>query len=120
MRRSLLALACFAACATGAAAAGAAPQQSGAGTLRLEPQRVGVGERLTVTGRQWPARVRVRLLVGPPASEASPVKRVRTNGRGRFRTHVRIASSATPGPYVMLACRRQCAVKRSASFRITR
>jgi hypothetical protein len=112
---ALPALLCAAACA-----AGAASGPPGAGTLRLEPKRVGVGERLTVMGRSWPARVRVRLLVGPPASEGSPVKTVRTGRRGRFRTRVPIASNATPGAYVMLACRRRCAVKRSARFTITR
>jgi hypothetical protein len=115
MTLALPALLCAAACTAGA---GSGPP--GAGTLRLEPKRVEAGERRTVTGRSWPARVRVRLLVGPPASEGSPVKAVRTDRRGRFRTRVPIASNATPGAYVMLACRRQCAIKRSARFTITR
>jgi hypothetical protein len=30
-----------------------------------------------------------------------------------------LAPSARPGDYVMLACRRRCAIKRSAKFTIT-
>jgi hypothetical protein len=115
------ALAAFA--ALGAVGAGPVPaaveaQREMAVSLRVTPRVVPRGAFLTFTGSGWPARARVTLLVGPPASEADPVGAVLTDARGRFVRRIRIRPSAMPGRYVALACRRGCRVKATATFRI--
>lgn len=87
-------------------------------SLRVTPKTIPRGGVLTFRGAGWPARTRVTLLVGPPASEADPVGSVRTNARGRFLRRLRISRTATPGAYVALACRAGCRVKATATFRI--
>jgi hypothetical protein len=87
-------------------------------TLRVTPKIVRAGERVRAVGRRWPPRVRVHLLIGPPNSEASHAAWARTTRRGRLRKSVRIEAGTAPGTWVMLACRRQCAVKRLAKFQV--
>jgi len=99
-------------------ASAATTRASAERTFRVRPKEVRAGERVRASGRRWPRRARVHLLVGPPNSEASHVAWARTNRRGRFRKSVRIAAGTAPGTWVMLACRRQCAVKRLARFRV--
>jgi hypothetical protein len=106
-----------------AALAAAQPSHAAADhspSLRVKPKQVQTGETLRAIGRGWPARVRVHLMIGPPNSEASHAAWTRTTGRGRFRKRIRMSGRARPGVYVMLACRRECAFKRSARFEIVR
>ncbi len=86
--------------------------------VSVSPRTVRAGSQLTVSGRGWPARSSVQLLVGPPQSEASPVGSVRARADGSFRKVLRVNSRARPGRYVLLACRRSCRVKASATFTI--
>jgi hypothetical protein len=86
--------------------------------VSVSPTAVAPGDTITVSGRNWPKRVSVQLLVGPPRSEADAVATVRTTSRGTFRRTIRIASTAELGRYVLLACRRSCRVKAQASLRI--
>lgn len=119
MKRALIVAAALA--ALGAAPAIAHDEGAGRETaisLRVTPKAVARGAFLTFTGSGWPARSRVQLLVGPPASEADPVGTITTDARGRFERRMRIQRTATPGPYVALACRAQCRVKATATFRI--
>lgn len=124
--RAAAAVAAFGALVAGPALATDAPRPATAGethremavSLRVTPRAVPRGAFLTFTGSGWPARARVTLLVGPPASEADPVGSVRTDARGRFVRRIRIHPSATPGRYVALACRLACRVKARATFRI--
>jgi hypothetical protein len=76
------------------------------------------GGSILVTGRHWAPRATVQLLIGPPRSEADPVGSVRTTAAGTFRRRLPIAAGARPGRYVLLACRRSCRVKASATLRI--
>lgn len=71
-----------------------------------------------VTGKGWPRNVRVQLLIGPPRSEADHVAWARTGGAGTFRRSLTIGTRARTGPAVLLACRRECRDKASATFRI--
>ncbi len=95
-----------------------AAQRSTKRTVSVTPKSVLAGGSLTVSGRNWPRRVRVQLLIGPPYSEADPVGSVTTTAHGAFRRTLRISSAATPGRSVLLACRRSCRVKAQTSFRI--
>ncbi|MFP5364331.1 MAG: hypothetical protein ACLGI5_16550 [Thermoleophilia bacterium] len=106
------------------AAAGVRPQAAPSAAPRpsvsIAPSLVQRGERITVTGRNWPRNVIVDLLIGPPRSEADRVGRARTTSAGTFRRHLRIASKTAPGRWVLLACRRECRVKAIRSFRVSR
>jgi hypothetical protein len=88
-------------------------------TLRLRPSTISPGGSVTFTGSGWPANRRVDLLIGPPFSEADKFTSARTGARGRFRTTFRFPAAIEPGRYVVLACRRSCRVKVSASLRVT-
>lgn len=86
--------------------------------VSVSPDTVAPGGKLTVKGKGWAHNARVSILIGPPNSEASKVETLRTTSRGRFKGTLRFKDSATPGRYVLLACRKQCAVKATARFRI--
>lgn len=88
-------------------------------TLRLRPGVIAPGDSVTFTGAGWPARRVVRLLIGPPASEAVGFSSARTGADGRFRTTFRFPAATEPGRYVVLACRAQCRLKASAGLRVT-
>jgi len=64
----------------------------------------------------------VQLLIGPPRSEAEHVATARTTSSGTFRrTFVPPAwAQERLGRWIVLACRRDCRVKATASFRLTR
>ena len=124
-RRLAITLAATSLIAAGAgAAAGAAsdatPRATAAPSVRIAPAVVQRGQRITVTGRNWPRNVVVDLLIGPPRSEADQVGRARTTSTGTFRRYLRIASRTAPGRWVLLGCRRECRVKAVRSFRVTR
>lgn len=95
-----------------------APRSSATPSVRVVPSVVQRGNRITVTGRNWPRNVIVELLIGPPRSEAEPVGRARTTSTGAFRRYLRIASTTAPGRWVLLGCRRECRVKAVRSFRV--
>jgi hypothetical protein len=97
---------------TAGAVAAVAPSVSVSPTIVLR------GDSLTVTGRHWPRRTRVELLIGPPRSEASHVAWVTTTSSGALRKRLPIARRGATGRFVLLACRRSCRVKAQASFRI--
>lgn len=100
-----------------AALAAAMPAAAADALFRATPQIVERGSTLTLSGSGWPSGVGVQLLVGPPRSEADPIKTVRAAG-GSFRTTLPITAAAKPGPYVFLACVNDCRVKRSATVEI--
>lgn len=102
------------------AASDPAARSTAAPSVRVSPAVVQRGQRITVTGRNWPRNVIVDLLIGPPRSEADRVGRARTTSAGTFRRHLRIASRTAPGRWVLLACRRECRIKAVRSFRVTR
>ena len=95
-----------------AAPAAAAPSVS------VSPEVVPPGGSITVKGKGWPHNSRVTILIGVPNSEADKVMSLRTTARGRFKGTIRFRDSARQGRYVLLACRKQCAVKATAHFRI--
>ena len=115
-----LSVAALAALVAATAPAAGRPDTARAPSVSVAPKRLAPGETLRVTGRGWPARKRVGLLIGPPASEAFRVATVRAGRRGRFTRDVQISALARPGFYVLLACRKGCAQKRRATFRIVR
>lgn len=88
--------------------------------LSATPSRVAPGGRLVLQGRRWEPGSRVALLVGPRDSEGTRVGSVRAGRDGRFRRTLPIDRRAEPGPYAALACRRSCALKAVAPFRIGR
>jgi hypothetical protein len=87
-------------------------------SVSVSPEVVPPGGKLTVKGKGWASDARVSILVGRPNSEASKVGTLHTNSRGRFKGSLKFNESADQGRYVLLACRRQCAVKAKAKFRI--
>ncbi len=96
----------------------AAPATVTAPSVAVSPKVVLRGGSLVVTGRHWPRRARVELLIGPPRSEASHVAWVTTTRSGTLHRRLPIARDAATGRFVLLACRRSCRVKAQASFRI--
>lgn len=97
-----------------------APARTAAVQVRIEPTTVRAGGVITAIGRGWPRDAGVELLIGPPYSEAYHVNWARTTRAGTFRKRIRISSRTAAGRWVLLACRRSCRVKASASFRVTR
>ena len=97
-----------------------APARAAAVHVRVDPASVPAGSVITAIGRGWPRDAGVELLIGPPASEAYHVNWARTTHAGTFRKRIRISSRTAAGRWVLLACRRSCRVKASASFRVTR
>ncbi|MCU0258335.1 MAG: hypothetical protein MUF56_04845 [Solirubrobacteraceae bacterium] len=95
-----------------------APAAAARPTVAVSPTTVVRGGSVLVTGRRWAPRATVQLLIGPPRSEADPVATVRTTSAGTFRRRLPIAAGARTGRFVLLACRRSCRIKASASFRI--
>ncbi len=91
---------------------------STAPSVSVSPKIVLRGGSLVVTGRHWPHRARVELLIGPPRSEADHVAWVTTTSSGTLRKRLPISRHAATGRFVLLACRRSCRVKAQASFRI--
>lgn len=87
-------------------------------TLKVSPSRARPGTTITYTGRYWRARSTVTLLIGPPRSEADRFSSVRTTSSGTFRKKLRLPSTAKPGKYVVLACRRECRIKAQANLTI--
>jgi hypothetical protein len=86
--------------------------------LTVKPPILGPGEHLTMVGRGFGASHRVTLLIGPPNSEAVKVASTKTNRKGRFSKGIFLANDIEPGEYVVLACRRSCAVKASAKITV--
>lgn len=100
-------------------AAGAAPSFSPG--VRVSPAVVVAGKTMRVTGAAWRPGARVQLAVGPPASEADPVRTLTVDATGRFATTIRFQPAADPGRYVLLArCVARCSDRATASFRITK
>lgn len=96
----------------------AAPAAAPSPTVSLWPKTVARGQVMLVTGGHWGRRVRVELLVGPPRSEADHVAWATTTAGGQLRRAIRVSRHARTGRFVLLACRRECRIKRQASFRI--
>jgi len=90
--------------------------------VHVSPSSVKRGKAITVTGSHWPRRATVDLLIGPPRSEATRVAGVRTTSGGSFRRTLVPPAwvQARLGTWVLLACRRDCRVKATATFRLTR
>ncbi len=86
-------------------------------TLKASPSRATRGQLVTFTGAHWPARRTVLLLIGPANSEAQRFTSTRTTASGRIRKRFRLPATATPGRYVVLACRQSCRMK--ATTRLT-
>ena len=109
---------------TAAFALGAGPASSTTAnpTVDVTPTIVKRGAKITVTGSHWRREAPVRLLIGPPRSEATYVTTVRTTSRGTFRRRLTPPAwvQARVGRWVLLACRRDCRIKAVKSFRIVR
>ena len=84
----------------------------------MSPSITVAGSTIIARGRNWERRARVQLLIGPPRSEADPVATVRTTARGSFAKRITLSRAIGPGKWILLACRRECAIKRSARFTI--
>jgi hypothetical protein len=74
---------------------------------------------LILTGAGWKPGAAVVIAVGPPRSEADPVKTVRASATGALRTTLRTQRGATPGAYVIVACASACRLRATAAFRVT-
>ena len=118
-RRRCSALAALAALACAGQALAA--QTASAATIRVTPSAVSAGKAFTVSGQGFGARTTVIVQIGPPQSDdLSRLGSVRTDARGRFRLRSTTSRRATPGTYVVLACRTSCAVKATARVKIRR
>ena len=90
-------------------------------TLRVSPDTARRGDNVTISGKHWGANKRVTLRIGVPNSDAtSVIGRPTTKADGSFSGTVPILRSAKPGDYVILACRRQCAIKRTKPLKIVK
>jgi hypothetical protein len=87
-------------------------------TFRAIPTQVEADASITLRGTGWRRRSTIELYIGPPQSEGTLVARTRTNSRGTFSKRVALDSELEPGPWVALACRRQCRVKKTARFTV--
>lgn len=87
-------------------------------SVSVSPDVIPPGGKLSVKGKGWAPDARVSILVGRPRSEAAKLGTLRTNSRGRFKGTLKLNRSAEQGRYVLLACRRKCAIKAKAKFRI--
>jgi hypothetical protein len=87
-------------------------------TFRVIPTQVEADGSITLRGTGWRRRSTIELYIGPPQSEGTLVARTRTNSRGTFNKRVSLDSELEPGPWVALACRRQCRVKKTARFTV--
>src|SRR4051812_44486174 len=95
-----------------AGALGTVADAATAPSLRLSPTVARRGDRVAISGRHWGNHKLVSLYVGRPNSEATAlISKVATNNVGRFAGTVPVKRSATPGDYVVLACRKSCAIK---------
>jgi hypothetical protein len=87
-------------------------------TISAFPKQVVRGKTLHVSGRGWPAKKKIDILVGPVKSESTRIAIVKSKRNGRFKRDIVISGIATPGRYVVQACRNDCAKKRQVRFRI--
>ena len=118
----LAAAGCALAVASTAPAVDRALSASTKPTVRVAPSVVKRGQAITVTGSHWPKRVTVQLLIGPPQAGAERFGSARTTSRGTFSRKLVLPAwvQARLGRWVVLGCRRDCRVKATASFRLTR
>lgn len=96
----------------------AAPAARPAPALIVRPRAAPQGGAVVFHGSGFPVLVRVVLLAGPAASEATRVGSLMTDRHGSFRARIRIAHDVEPGAYVGRACRERCRVQASAPFRV--
>ena len=90
-------------------------------TLRVSPSVVHRGDNVTISGKHWGSRKVVTLRIGVPNSDAtSLIDTVRTEADGSFTGVVPVKPKATLGSYVILACRKQCAIKRTKPLQIVK
>jgi hypothetical protein len=81
-------------------------------TLRLKPTIANRGDTVSITGRHWGNHRKVSLYVRRASSPARAlISTVETTNDGRFAGTVPVRRKATPGDYVVLACRKGCAIK---------
>jgi hypothetical protein len=105
--------------ATAAVGAGVVATAAATGpSLTVTPSQVHRSQNVTFSGAHWARHVRVTLLLGKPNTGANKFATVTTNSRGRFRYVLPIKPTAPTGQYVILACRKSCAVKVSRSMTI--
>src|SRR4051794_21845403 len=113
MRPGKLVLAVLAAIAVAAGTALAAGP-----SLTVTPSSVHQGAKVTFAGSGWAQNVKVTLLLGRPNTGANRFATVTTSRRGRFSYTLPIKPTAPTGKYVILACRKNCAMKVSRSMTI--
>ena len=90
-------------------------------TLRVTPSVVHRGDTVTISGKHWGSRKVVTLRIGVPRSDAtSVIDTFRTEADGSFTGTVPVKPKAALGNYVILACRKQCAIKRTKPLQIVR
>jgi hypothetical protein len=82
-------------------------------SVEVTPHEISSGERIVVRGKHFKPDANVKLLIGPPRSEGVPIASAHTDARGRFRKAI---SFDGEGRWVLLACRRDCAVKATDRF----
>ena len=87
-------------------------------TFRVNPSTVHRGQNVTFSGRHWGANKTVTLMLGYKNSEAAKIGTARTKGDGSFSQVRPILSGAPTGNYVVLACRKSCAIKVSRALKI--
>ena len=113
-RTRIAALLAVAGVAGAPAAAEAAPK------LKLSSASVQAGDSLRVRGLAWPRQRGVSLHLRHGGGARRRVALVRTDGRGRFSTRVRIAAGASAGRYTLVACTAGCRRTRRVSIRVAR
>lgn len=96
------------------------PAKAAAVHVRVTPATVHRGGVITAIGSGWPASRGVEILIGPPYSEADHVTWARATRAGTFRVRIRARATSATGRWVLLACRRACRIKASASYRVIR
>jgi hypothetical protein len=81
-------------------------------TLKVTPSTVHQGSNVTFSGSGWAKRVPVTLRLGKPGVKGSnKIATVTTNRRGRFSYTLPVKPTSPTGQYLILACRKNCAVK---------
>jgi hypothetical protein len=81
-------------------------------TLRVNPSVAHRGDTVALSGKHWGNHKFVTLKIGLPNSDATNfIAKVETNNIGSWRGTVPVKPTARLGNYVILACRKACAIK---------
>ena len=102
--------------------AGLAGASTAAGpSVSVKPRLVRLGGTIKIIGTHFRTGLRIGLYIGRPHSDnTTKIGALNAGPRGGFTVRHRLSRLTTTGRYVLLACQRQCRVKATAPFTVTK